>query len=146
MDTIDHKIVELLMQNARMPIADLSRSVNLSRNAVKNRLAKLQKNNVIKGFTALLGDGAPAAQPTIALIMVQRKDRMRGNSVQRFALSCDEVKSCFVMSGDLDIVLKVQASSHERVNEIWQQICALPEVEDTSTTFVLSTTKNDLPF
>ena len=146
MDTKDKKILSLLVENARIPLSDICREVHLSRNAVKNRVAKMLRTNVIKGFTTLLGDGNPVSQPVIALIMIKRKDRMRGRAVFRYAESCNEVKSCFVMSGELDVVMKIQVSSNDRVKEIWSDICSLPDVEETNTTFVLSTVKNDTQF
>ncbi|AEV62762.1 Leucine-responsive regulatory protein, regulator for leucine (or lrp) regulon and high-affinity branched-chain amino acid transport system [Pseudomonas brassicacearum] len=52
-----------------------------------------------------------------------------------------EVISCNVMSGDLDIVLTVQAMNADRIHRVWSEISALPGVLNTVTSFVLSSTK-----
>ena len=57
LDNFDHKIIQALTGNARISITDLSHHVNLSRNAVTNRISKLEKSGFIKGYTAILGDG-----------------------------------------------------------------------------------------
>ncbi|HEX6922311.1 MAG TPA: Lrp/AsnC family transcriptional regulator, partial [Bacillales bacterium] len=52
MDHIDRKILELLQENARMPIIQLSKELHLSRPSVNERLRRLQDHGVIQGFTA----------------------------------------------------------------------------------------------
>ena len=42
MDTIDSKILEVLQENSRVSISDLSKQVNLSLSAVSERLKKLE--------------------------------------------------------------------------------------------------------
>ena len=141
LDDVDKKILQALTDNARMPVSDLSRLVNLSRNAVTHRIQRLEKSNIIKGYQIILGDGLPANDAVVAIMMVYRKDRMRGKEVIKYVEEVSEVVSCYVMSGDYDVILNVQARSHERIHEIWQHISALPSVDDTRTTFVLSVVK-----
>lgn len=141
LDNIDKKIIQALTQNARIPVSDLSRLVNLSRNAVTHRIQRLEKSNVIKGYQVILGDGAPVNDAVVAIMMVYRKDRMRDTKVIEYVEKVSEVVSCYIMSGDYDLILNVQARSHERVHEIWQGISALSSVDDTRTSFALSAVK-----
>ena len=141
LDTIDKKIIQALTDNARIPVSDLSRLVNLSRNAVNHRIQRLEKSNIIKGYQVILGDGSPANAAVIAIMMVYRKDRMRGTEVITYVEKVSEVVSCYIMSGEYDVILNVQARSHERVHQIWQDISSLASVDDTRTTFALSAVK-----
>ena len=50
LDDFDNKIIQALIINARLSVSDLSRHVNLSRNAVTHRMNKLEKSGVIKGY------------------------------------------------------------------------------------------------
>ena len=59
LDDFDNKIIQALTDNARVSVSDLSRHVNLSRNAVTNRVSKLEKSGVIKGYKVILADGLP---------------------------------------------------------------------------------------
>ncbi|MCY9136399.1 Lrp/AsnC family transcriptional regulator [Bacillus atrophaeus] len=52
MDEIDGKLLELLQEDARITIIELSKKLNLSRPSVNERLRRLQENGVIQGFTA----------------------------------------------------------------------------------------------
>ena len=141
LDTIDKKIIQALTDNARIPVSDLSRLVNLSRNAVTHRIQRLEKTNIIKGYQVILGDGSPANDAVVAIMMVYRKDRMRGTEVIKYVEKVSEVVSCYIMSGEYDLILNVQARSHERVHQIWQDISGLASVDDTRTTFALSAVK-----
>jgi len=138
LDNIDQKIVQALVKNARLPMADLARKVNLSRNAVRHRVEKLERAHVITGYKAVLGLGRPADSGFIAVIRVYRQDRMRGADVIKMISEFPEVKSCYVMSGEDDLMLKVQASSNDRIHEIWQAISEHPGVLNTTTSFVMS--------
>ena len=49
-----------------------------------------------------------------------------------------EVAICEVMSGEFDLMVRIEAAHPERVHLVWQAIADLPGVENTVTTFVLS--------
>lgn len=137
LDAIDRKILDELRDDARIPIAVLAQRVHLSRHAVRHRLDRLEAQKVIAGYTIRLGEGR---QPrTRAILRVYRKDRMRGREVTEAIARIPEVVACYVVSGDSDLILQIEAESQERVNAIWSQLASLPGVADTNTAFVLST-------
>ena len=136
LDNIDRKIIEELLADARIPIATLAERVHLSRNAVRHRVDRLEAQKVITGYTIHLG--GVSKPKTRAIIRVYRKDRMRGKDVTDAIEKIPEVTTCYVVSGDSDLILHVEAESQERVNAIWSQLSALPGVADTNTAFVLS--------
>ncbi|AHF68073.1 transcriptional regulator [Pseudomonas cichorii JBC1] len=45
---------------------------------------------------------------------------------------------CEVMSGEFDLMVRIEAVHAERVHLVWKMIAAMPGVENTVTTFVLS--------
>lgn len=51
LDQRDHKLLALLTGNARIPVADLARKVDLSRTAVRHRIEKLEQHGFIQGYT-----------------------------------------------------------------------------------------------
>ena len=140
-DKFDRKIIDILTDNARISITELSSIVNLSRNAVSYRIKKLETIGVIKGYTTILNNELDDEKSVVASIMVYRKNRMRNNEVIEYANKVPEVKSCYIVSGEHDVFLLLKAPSQKRINEIWQDISNLTSVEDTHTVFVLSKTK-----
>ena len=119
-----------------MSHAQLATKVLLSRNAVRQRIERMERQGYIQGYTIIAGP--PGQRPVSAFLMVYRKDRVRGAEVVSVLRSIPEVVLCDVVSGDFDLLVRVEARSLERVQEIWEQIAAIPGVRDTVTAMTLS--------
>lgn len=138
LDPLDDRILAELTANARIAHAELGTKVNLSRNAVRQRIERLERDGVIQGYTLKVGEGRRAAALISAVIFVYRHDRMRGEEVLRDLRAIPEVTQCDVMSGEFDLMLRVEAATPDRVHGVWRQIAGIPGVANTVTSFVLS--------
>ncbi|NEK18372.1 Lrp/AsnC family transcriptional regulator [Rhizobium leguminosarum] len=138
LDRTDEQIVAALKANARTSHAELSAKVNLSRNAVRVRIERLEREGFIKGYTIVTGDGATSQNVTTALVFVYRHDRMRGGDVIQALRKIPEVVACDVMTGDFDLLVRVESSKADRITQIWHLIAEMPGVRDTLTSFALS--------
>src|SRR6476661_2460746 len=136
LDQIDQRILAELTKNARISHAELASKVLLSRNAVRQRIDRMERQGYIQGYTVV--SGASGLSPVSAFLMVYRKDRVRGLDVISALRSIPEVVLCDVVSGDFDLLVRLEARSLERIQEIWEQIAALPGVMDTVTAMTLS--------
>jgi Lrp/AsnC family leucine-responsive transcriptional regulator len=137
-DAIDTTILAELRANARSSHAQLGEKVLLSRNAVRARIERLERDGYIRGYTikeaVLEGE-----RPVSAILLVYRADRMRGGDVLAGLRALPEVVTCDVVSGELDLVVRVEARDADRIREIWQLVSELPGVRDMTTAFSLST-------
>jgi DNA-binding Lrp family transcriptional regulator len=138
LDRTDELILAELRSNARISHADLSAKVNLSRNAVRVRIERLERDGFIKGYTIITGDGGSDEHVTTALMFVYRHDRLRGGDVIQALRKIPEVVACDVMTGDFDLLVRVESPEADRIRQIWQQIAKMPGVRDTLTAFALS--------
>jgi Lrp/AsnC family leucine-responsive transcriptional regulator len=138
LDRADERILTELTANARIPHAELAAKVNLSRNAVRQRIERLERDGFIQGYTIMAGDGRPTPSTITALMFVYRHDRMRGGDVIHALRHLREVVTCDVMSGEFDLVVRVEAAEADRIRQVWQEISAMPGVRDTLTAFALS--------
>lgn len=136
LDHIDQKILAELTKNARVSHAELASRVLLSRNAVRQRVDRLERQGYIQGYTIVAGSVGQSM--VSAFLMIYRKDRMRGADVLAALRTIPEVVLCDVLSGDFDLLVRLEARSLDRVQEIWEQIAALPGVGDTVTALTLS--------
>ena len=60
MDDLDHRLIAKLRHNARLSIADLAQGLGVSRGTVTNRIARLERDGIIVGYTLRLRpDAAP---------------------------------------------------------------------------------------
>src|SRR5258706_14350861 len=55
-DSVDEKLISLLCRNARMTLTALAQGVSLSRTAVQARMARLERDRVIVGYRAAMGE------------------------------------------------------------------------------------------
>ncbi|AZL68203.1 MULTISPECIES: Lrp/AsnC family transcriptional regulator [Pseudomonas] len=138
LDPLDERILAELTANARIAHAELGQKVNLSRNAVRQRIERLERDGAIQGYTLRIGEGRRPASLINALVFVYRYDRMRGDAVLDALRQIPEVVQCQVLSGEFDLLLRIEAASPERVHHVWREIAAMPGVENTVTSFVLS--------
>lgn len=53
-DDVDRTILKLLQEDGRTSLTEMAQALGLSRTAIRYRLASLEQNGVIKGFTAVL--------------------------------------------------------------------------------------------
>jgi DNA-binding Lrp family transcriptional regulator len=140
-DTIDEKIVVALTHNARVSYAELASKVMLSRNAVRQRIERLERQGHIAGYT-IVRAGDDTGDVVSALVLVHRQDRMRGGDVLAVLKRIPEVVICEILSGDFDIMVRLEAASLERVRDIWEEIAQMPGVRDTVTALTLSSVVN----
>jgi DNA-binding Lrp family transcriptional regulator len=138
LDPQDERILAELTANAKISHAELGSKVNLSRNAVRQRIERMERDGAIQGYTIRVGGERKPSAPISAILFVYRHDRMRGDDVVRGVKAIPEVTMCEVMSGEFDLMVRIEAAHPERVHLVWQLIAAMPGVENTVTTFVLS--------
>ena len=141
MDAIDQKIIAELTRNARVSHAELASKVLLSRNAVRQRVERLERQGQIAGYT-IVRAGDDSGEVVSALVLIYRQDRMRGGDVLAALTRIPEVVICEILSGDFDIVVRLEATSLERIRGIWEDIAQMPGVRDTVTALTLSSVVN----
>ena len=140
-DAIDEKIIAELTRNGRISHSELAGKVLLSRNAVRQRIERLERQGHIAGYT-IVRAGDDTGDVVSALVLVYRQDRMRGGDVLAALKRIPEVVICEILSGDFDIMVRLEAASLERVRVIWEDIAQMPGVRDTVTALTLSSVVN----
>ena len=72
-DKFDQQILALLRADARLPVSQIAREINLSRSAVSERIRQLEQSGVISGYhaqVAMPGEAASAMRILAALLIV----------------------------------------------------------------------------
>ncbi|SEI02932.1 MULTISPECIES: Lrp/AsnC family transcriptional regulator [unclassified Leifsonia] len=142
LDEIDEQLLAELTNNARVSLVTLGNRVHLSRNAVRQRVERMERDGIIGGYTLTPGKNSKGGRPIRANVFVYRLDRMRGELVLSAIRAIPEVVRCDILSGDFDLLLAVEAETVERMQAVWEQIAALPEVANTVTSLTLATPVN----
>lgn len=72
LDDTDREIVELLRSNARIAFLDIAKSLRISESTARKRIKELEKNGVIKTYTAIV-DPSKLGFGGVALVGIDTK-------------------------------------------------------------------------
>lgn len=120
LDETDMKILKLLMQNSRMKWQDIGEEVHLTGQAVRNRITKLEKLEVIEGYTIRVND-SKLGKELIAFITVFMKNTEH-KEFQKFINDNAMICEGYRISGDGCYLLKVAAASRLEIVDLLDKI------------------------
>jgi len=135
LDRVDAKLLDLLKTNAREPTASLARKLNLSRSAIQDRMSRLERDQIIAGYTIRLGEEAP--EDRLQAIVRFTVDPKRTAEIIRKISESVEAKSCYSVSGAFDLIVIVGAGTAVRLNQVLQEFGEIEGVERTTSSIVL---------
>ena len=133
-DAIDRSILSILSREARIPTKTLAGRVGLSRSATAERVARLERTGVIRGYRADIGQLDEGSIDFILLVTLKRTPAL---GILDALAGFPAVRRVSSVSGQIDMVVEASAASVNALNEFRNAIAALPEVEDLTTTIVL---------
>lgn len=141
---IDVHILEELQRDGRLSYAELARRVGLTTSPCMERVKRLEKEGVIKGYTALLD---PEYLQSNMIVFVQiRLVRMSQDIFEEFkeaAIALDEVQECFLISGNFDYLIKARVSDMEHYRKfLGDTLLSLPGVQESTTLVVMEQVKD----
>jgi Lrp/AsnC family transcriptional regulator, leucine-responsive regulatory protein len=138
LDPTDHKILELLSQNARRTMADIGEKVALSASAVTRRIERLERSGVIAGYTVVV-DHRRAGRPIQAFTEVRFAGTADLKEIKETAIQLPEVQAVFTTAGDPDALVWLQVPDVERLGQVIEQLRRRGRVTGTKTLIVLDT-------
>jgi DNA-binding Lrp family transcriptional regulator len=132
----DARLLALLRANAREPTASLARKLGLARSTVQERIARLEREGTVRGYTVRVADGADA-QKLRAVVMIAT-DPKRAERVTAELRKMPEVRSLAAVSGTFDLIAAVEAETPARIDALLDSIGNTPGVARTVSSIVLS--------
>jgi DNA-binding Lrp family transcriptional regulator len=137
MDDLDEHLLAKLREDARTPVAELARALGLSRTTVQSRLAKLERNGVIAGYAVKLAEAyAGGRVHAFIMLTVEPKQAVAVTAALRRMPGVRKLQS---VSGPFDMVATAEAGNVAEIDGVIDEIGALPGVERTNSSIVLST-------
>jgi Lrp/AsnC family leucine-responsive transcriptional regulator len=134
---MDRKILALLQQDGRRPLADIGRAVGLSTPAVKRRVDRLEANGVIRGYAAVV-DSSKLGTGFEAIAEIYCADRTAPRDVLASVEGIPEVVSAVTVSGEPDAVLRVRVGDIRHLEHVIEMLRRQPNIVRTRTMIVLS--------
>ena len=139
LDTTDSEIVRLLQKDGRMSNADLAARIHRSESACHRRVRQLQNTGVIEGYTAVINQAAIGKPANVFVeITLANMGEETLNAFEEAVRACDEVISCFFMTGDADYLLQIAAADTEDYERIYRtHLSRFPGIARIRSSFAL---------
>jgi Lrp/AsnC family leucine-responsive transcriptional regulator len=135
LDDIDRRILGELQADGRLTQVALAARVGLSRSAVQERVARLEREGVIAGYTVRLG--RPGAAPGLRAYLLVRGGASHDRVVKALQV-LPAVKVADSVSGEIDLVLQLEVEHVEELNGIRDELARMPGVVSTQTLLVMA--------
>ena len=117
MDDLDHKILQLLAENARMPVKDIAQRVSLTSPAVSSRIHPDAPTRV-EALISVLVDAATRAS---FLTMIEQEP---------------QVLQCFRVTGSYNFIIKVSCTDIDALEHL---LTKMQKMGSTNTQIILNT-------
>ena len=144
LDKTDLKLIGLLQNDSKQTTKQLSLQLNLSVTAVYERVKKLEKENVIKKYVALINRNKIEKSFLVFchIKLIQHTKECVAN-FENEVLKLTEVAECFHVSGEYDYILKVYVKDMESYRDFMiTKLTAIKHIGSTHSTFTIGEVKN----
>ncbi|MCB2359302.1 Lrp/AsnC family transcriptional regulator [Clostridium estertheticum] len=113
LDQTDIQILSLLTKNSRMQWQEIGEEVHLTGQAVKNRISKMEKSGVIKGYTVNINSEILGKNLTAFItVFMKTTDHL---SFKKYINNNSLVTEAHRISGDGCYILKLTASTQAEI-------------------------------
>jgi len=143
LDEKDVALLELLQENARLTVKELSRKIGSPITTTHARLKRLEREGFIKAYRAIL-DPKKLGFNTLAYIFISfsREKGLDQRKVASEIAKIPEVQEVHIITGEWDILAKVRVSNVDALGElVVNKLRNIEGVEKTYTSVVLENVK-----
>ena len=137
MDEIDHKLISLLRVNARDSVATLAHRLGVSRGTVTNRIAKLEEQGVIVGFTVRLRPDVKQDQINAWMSIAVEGNETR--AVIASLLGEPAVAELHDTNGRWDLLVGLRAANLTELSTVLERIRLIKGIHSSETSIHLKT-------
>ena len=137
LDETDSRILEMLKEDARVSLADISREIGLSSPSVKDRIDKMETEGVILGYRPLLDYGKLGLGLTGFVGVMLDPQRCCDMDIVRDLETVEGVVEGWFTDGEEDMLLMVRAADPVTLMETINQIRSINGVYRTRTVITL---------
>jgi len=144
LDNIDLGILNLLQQDGKMTVKELSTHLNLSPTPIYERIKKMEKEGVIVGYTVMI-DRLKLNYNLLILCNVSLETHNK-KFIQKFEkdiCTFEEVLECFHIAGMYDYLLKILVKDMTEYQIfVTQKLASLENIGKVQSSFVLTEVKS----
>lgn len=133
----DRTLLGLLKQDSWRTISELAAITGISRTSVKNRIDLMRDRGIIKRFTIDIASEDKVDRDCGSSFFLIRLKRPVCRSVHASIKGWPELIGCWSISGDLDMIVLVSASSNAEIERIREKLSRHPAIKSMQTLAIL---------
>jgi DNA-binding Lrp family transcriptional regulator len=142
LDAIDRKILQELQGDGRMTNVELARRVGISAPPCLRRVRVLEEAGYIKGYRALLDERLLGYEVTVfAMVHLASQAESDLAAFEAFVRAQPLVRECWMLSGEIDFILKCVAPDLRTFQAFVTELTARPQVRNVKTSLTLKVSK-----
>ena len=138
LDDIDRRILALMQDNCRLPLAKIGEHVGLSAPSVMERIKKLEDAGIITAYRAVV-NARLLGKDITAFIGVSTGHPHAIDRFERDIEAMDDILECHHVTGGHTLILKVKTNNTSSLEQLISRIRSIAGVVRTETMVVLST-------
>jgi Lrp/AsnC family transcriptional regulator for asnA, asnC and gidA len=142
LDEVDHQILDILIDNTRIPFTDIAKKLLISAGTVHVRVKKMEEAGLIKGSTLNL-DYVKLDYSFIAYVGIFLEKNRMTEKVLTDLKAIPYVTVAHITTGRFNIFCKVRAKDTKSAKDIIFLIDDIPGVQRTETMISLEESIND---
>ena len=143
LDAIDWKILKELQDDGRITNVELARRVGISAPPCLRRVRALEEAGFIKGYRALLDEKLLGYEVTVfAMVHLTSQAEPDLKAFEDFVRKEPLVRECWMLSGEIDFVLKCVAPDLKTFQAFVAELTGAPHVRNVKTSLTLRTSKD----
>lgn len=148
MDLTDKKLLHLLQTNSKTTTKELAVKLNLSATAVYERIKKLEREEIIDKYVAVLNrNKINKGFVVFCHLKLTQHTKEFINQFEKEVIQLHEVLECFHVSGDYDYILKICVKDMEEYREFMvTKLTSLQHIGSTHSIFMIGEVKNSTAF
>jgi Lrp/AsnC family leucine-responsive transcriptional regulator/Lrp/AsnC family transcriptional regulator len=148
LDDTDKLIIKFLQEDAKLTTKELANRLNLSATPVYERIKRLENEQVIKKYVALV-DREKIGMGLMVLCNIRLKEHAQEAGMQfvKSIIAMPEVVECLNISGDYDFMIKVVVPDMLTYQSfIMNKLASLDNIGSTQSIFVMGEIKNETAY
>ena len=143
LDALDRRILRELQDDGRITNVELARRVGISPPPCLRRLRALEEAGYIKGYRALLDAKLLGYDITVfALVHLSSQADADLKQFEEFVRGQPLVRECWMLSGEIDFILKCVAPDLKTFQSFVTELTAAPHVRNVKTSLTLRNSKD----
>ena len=143
LDSIDRHILRELQDDGRITNVELARRVGISAPPCLRRVRALEEKGYIKSYRALLDEKKLGFEVTaFAMVHLSSQAEADLQEFEKFVRARPLVRECWMLSGEIDFVLKCVAPSLSAFQALVTELTGAPHVRNVKTSLTLRNSKD----